>query len=57
MGTFLELEMKSSDKTNEKDKLSLQNFAKKLGIKEEQLEKLSYSDLLMGNCEKPESID
>lgn len=46
LGTFLELEMESSDKTYKKDKLFLQNFAKKLGIKEEQLEKLSYSDLM-----------
>ena len=46
LGTFLELEMESSDRTCKKEKLFLQNFAKKLGIKEEQLEKMSYADLI-----------
>jgi len=49
LGTFLELEMETSDKTCKKDKLILQNFVKELDIKEEQLEKLSYSDLLAGS--------
>jgi predicted adenylyl cyclase CyaB len=46
LGAFLELEMESSYKTSKADKLFLQNFAKKIGITEQQLEKMSYSDLM-----------
>ena len=49
LGTFLELEMESSEDTFEKDKKLLQNLANELGIKKEHLEKLSYSDLLSIN--------
>jgi adenylate cyclase class IV len=44
---FVELEMETSEKTQEKDKEILYNFANELGIEEKQLVELSYSDLLL----------
>jgi predicted adenylyl cyclase CyaB len=46
LGNFLELELKTSKRTQKEDKTILENFAEKIGIKAEQLEKLSYADLL-----------
>ena len=47
LGKFVELEMETSEKTQEKDKEILYNFANELGIEEKQLVELSYSDLLL----------
>jgi predicted adenylyl cyclase CyaB len=46
LGTFVEFEMKSSNRTEKRDKQILENLMKKLEIKANQLEKYSYSDLL-----------
>ena len=47
LGKFVELEMETSEKKQEKDKEILYNFANELGIEEKQLVELSYSDLLL----------
>ena len=47
LGTFVELELESSEETRETDRLFLKNVAGKLGLIEKKLEKLSYSDLLV----------
>ena len=46
LGKFVELEMETSEKTLEKDKEILNNFANELDIEEKQLVEISYSDLL-----------
>lgn len=46
LGTFVEFEMKTSRPTETTDKQILEELMKKLGIKRNQLEKHSYSDLL-----------
>lgn len=46
LGTFVEFEMKRSDHTKKRDKQILENLMKRLGIRANQLEKYSYSDLL-----------
>jgi len=46
LGTFVEFEMETSDQTVERDRQILGNLIKELGIKPEQLERLSYVDLI-----------
>jgi predicted adenylyl cyclase CyaB len=46
LGTFIEFEMKSTKRTENKDKQLLQNLMNRLEIKTKQLKKISYSDML-----------
>jgi len=46
LGMFVEFEMKTSDQTVERDRQILWNLMDELGIKPEQLERLSYVDLI-----------
>jgi len=46
LGMFVEFEMKTSDQTGERDRQILWNLMDELGIKPEQLERLSYVDLI-----------
>lgn len=46
LGTFVEFEMETSDKTVERDRQILGNLMEELEIKPEQLEQLSYVDLV-----------
>ena len=48
LGTFIEFEMKGSNRTEKRDKQILENLMKKLKIKANRLEKHSYLDLLRG---------
>ena len=46
LGNFVEFEMETSDRTAKKDRRILRGLMRKLNIKPEQLERLSYADLL-----------
>ncbi len=46
LGTFIEFEMESSNRTENRDKQILEDLMKKMKIKANQLKKHSYSDLL-----------
>ena len=46
LGTFVEFEMRSSERTENKDRETLKNLMDKLGMKTSQLERYSYSDLM-----------
>jgi len=54
LGTFIEFELSTKDEMGEikRSRSILANLCKKLGIKEEQLEALSYSGLLIKRDEK-----
>jgi len=52
LGTFIEFEMESSKRTENRDMQILKGLMKKLKIKTDQLEKHSYSDLLLSTNSK-----